>query len=109
MDYIKYLIVNIPKGLLNLKIVLFNVLEKIKNSLLFSFFDEEEERKVEEVVKTREITLLSTDVQEDNTDFQFDTRPIPENFKHDRAYDSICYITFDERLDRQTTGNDTMK
>ncbi|MEP7198130.1 MAG: hypothetical protein ABI851_16550 [Saprospiraceae bacterium] len=109
MDYIKYLIVNIPKGLLNLKIVLFNVLEKIKNSLLFSFFDEEEERKVEEVVKTREITLLSTDVQEDNKDFQFDTRPIPENFKRDRAYDSICYITSDERLDRQTTGNYTAK
>lgn len=48
-------------------------------------FSEEEQKKVEEGVITEEETLLSTHVLEDDTDPQFNTRPVPENFKRLRA------------------------
>lgn len=52
--------------------------------MILDFF-EAEQKKVEEGVITEEETLLSPDVQEDNTDSQFNTRPIHENFKRQRA------------------------
>ena len=51
--------------------------------MILDFF-EDEQRKVEEGVITEEETLLS-DVQEDDTSSQFNTRPVPENFKRQRA------------------------
>ena len=47
--------------------------------MILDFF-EDEQRKVEEGVITEEETLLS-DVQEDDTNTQFNIRPVPENFK----------------------------
>ncbi len=47
-------------------------------------FFEEEQKKVEEGAITEEETLLPY-VQEDDSNTQFNTRPIPENFKRQRA------------------------
>ncbi len=47
-------------------------------------FFEEEQKKVEEGAITEEETLLPY-VQEDDSNTQFNTRPIPENFKRLRA------------------------
>jgi hypothetical protein len=51
--------------------------------MILDFF-EAEQKKVEEGVITEEETLLPY-VQEDNPDSQFNIRPIPENFKRQRA------------------------
>ncbi len=61
------------------------VRESMKELLLMILdFFEEEQKKVEEGAITEEETLLPY-VQEDDSNTQFNTRPIPENFKRLRA------------------------
>ncbi len=52
--------------------------------VILDFF-EEEQKKVEEGAITEEDTLIYNHVQEDDTDPQLNTRPVPENFKRLRA------------------------
>ena len=47
-------------------------------------FFEEEQKQVDQGILELENTLLA-DVQEDDTDPQLNTRPVPENFKRQRA------------------------